>query len=130
MKHQYVNPKSDGGDATITRPSNWNAVHQYGRVALSANTTLDDTHDLVEVTCGASDKAITLPTAVGRDGRPYKVMKKDTGAGNVLLQMTSSQTIATLPRPYTLEPVLQSLEKNLITGPASNLNFSTSGTEP
>ena len=28
------------------------------------------------------------------------------------------------------EPVLQSLEKNLITGPASNLNFSTSGTEP
>ena len=28
------------------------------------------------------------------------------------------------------EPVLQSLANNLITGPASNLNFSTSGTEP
>ena len=27
IKHLFVNPKSDGGDATITRPSDWNAEH-------------------------------------------------------------------------------------------------------
>jgi hypothetical protein len=31
IKHAFVNPKSDGGDATITRPSDWNAAHtQFG----------------------------------------------------------------------------------------------------
>jgi len=27
IKHLFVNPKSDGADATITRPSDWNADH-------------------------------------------------------------------------------------------------------
>lgn len=27
FKHTFVNPKSDGGDATVVRPSNWNAEH-------------------------------------------------------------------------------------------------------
>lgn len=27
VKHRFSNPKSDGGDATITRPSNWNDAH-------------------------------------------------------------------------------------------------------
>lgn len=27
LKHAFTNPKSDGGDATIVRPSNWNAEH-------------------------------------------------------------------------------------------------------
>lgn len=27
LKHAFVNPKSDGGDATVVRPSNWNAEH-------------------------------------------------------------------------------------------------------
>lgn len=29
IKHPFVNPKSDGGDATITRPSDWNAAHTW-----------------------------------------------------------------------------------------------------
>lgn len=28
--HPFVNPKADGGDATITRPSDWNASHTGG----------------------------------------------------------------------------------------------------
>jgi hypothetical protein len=124
VKHTYVNPKADGGDATITRPSNWNAVHQFGRTALSANTTLDDTHDLVEVTCGAADKTITLPTAVGRDGRPYRIMKKDTGAGNVQIQTTSSQTVPTLPPPVTLSTRRQWIE---VYSDGANWEISSSG---
>lgn len=27
VKHAFTNPKADGGDATIVRPSNWNADH-------------------------------------------------------------------------------------------------------
>jgi hypothetical protein len=27
IRHAFVNPKADGGDATIVRPSNWNADH-------------------------------------------------------------------------------------------------------
>jgi len=27
LKHAFNNPKSDGGDATVVRPSNWNAEH-------------------------------------------------------------------------------------------------------
>lgn len=27
LKHKFTNPKSDGGDATVVRPSNWNDEH-------------------------------------------------------------------------------------------------------
>lgn len=27
VKHLFTNPKADGGDATIARPSDWNANH-------------------------------------------------------------------------------------------------------
>lgn len=27
LKHAFTNPKSDGGDTTVTRPSDWNAEH-------------------------------------------------------------------------------------------------------
>jgi hypothetical protein len=30
VRHAFVNPKSDGGDATIARPSDWNAAHVIG----------------------------------------------------------------------------------------------------
>lgn len=37
IKHAFTNLKSDGGDATVTRPSNWNADHVVsGTVDLSA----------------------------------------------------------------------------------------------
>lgn len=33
VTHAFVNPKADGGDATITRPSDWNAAHTVTGVA-------------------------------------------------------------------------------------------------
>lgn len=30
VKHAFVNPKSDGADATVARPSDWNAAHVIG----------------------------------------------------------------------------------------------------
>lgn len=42
IKHTFVNPKADGGDATITRPSDWNAVHVWPN-AIDVGTTVLDT---------------------------------------------------------------------------------------
>lgn len=37
VTHTFTNPKADGGDATIVRPSNWNAVHTFdGQLAFPA----------------------------------------------------------------------------------------------
>jgi hypothetical protein len=30
-KHRFTDPKADGGDATIVRPSNWNEPHDLAR---------------------------------------------------------------------------------------------------
>lgn len=39
--HPFVNPKADGADTTITRPSDWNANHTITGLgtAATANTT-------------------------------------------------------------------------------------------
>lgn len=50
ITHAFVNPKSDGGDATITRPSDWNAPHVFEL-------------DYVEITSNVSVTATTEGTA-------------------------------------------------------------------
>jgi hypothetical protein len=46
------------------------------------------------VTCGASDRTMTLPTAVGLSGQRRTLLKVDSaGAGKVIVATTSSQTI-------------------------------------
>ena len=100
VKHNFVSPKADGGDTTLVRPSNWNADHegspdflQLAQVATSINLTLDDTHSTVKATGGAGGITITLPTAVGRQGRRYTIVRVDVGAGDVTLDGNGSETI-------------------------------------
>src|SRR5690242_1530032 len=93
MKHIFQNAHSDGADSSIVRPSNWNAKHVYGRTPISSDTTLDDTHDLVEATGGSVGITVTLPTAVGRAGYSYKIVRADSNTGPVTIATTSAQTI-------------------------------------
>lgn len=93
MKHRFSSGKANGADSTLVQPSNWNDLHDMQVTPLSANTTLDSTYDYVPVTTGASAITITLPTAVGVTGRTYTIKKVDSGAGNVIIATTSSQTI-------------------------------------
>lgn len=93
MKHDFSSAKSDGADGTLVQPSNWNAIHVNGVTALGGNTTLDATHDHIAATAGGSGITLTLPTAVGITGRPYHIKRVDSGAGNVTIATTSSQTI-------------------------------------
>lgn len=59
---------------------------------VSTNTTLDDTHYVVLVSNGST---ITLPTAVGCNGRKYNIIR--SGTSNVLINTTLSQTISEDP---------------------------------
>ncbi len=94
VKHKFVSAKSDGGDATLIRPSNWNDDHsfEFTVTSLNANTTLTATHEVILATAGASGITLTLPTAVGTT-RSYRIKRVDAGAGNVTIATTSSQTI-------------------------------------
>ena len=38
ITHAFVNPKSDGGDTTIVRPSDWNAAHAVDTLTLVGGT--------------------------------------------------------------------------------------------
>src|SRR5690348_17432670 len=93
MKHAFSSAKADGGDATLVKPSNWNAVHIDDVQAVSTNTTLTSAHDTVEVTTGSSTITITLPTAVGIKGTLYFIKKVDSGTGSVLVDGAGAETI-------------------------------------
>lgn len=101
MIHLFSSAKADGGDATLVKPSDWNAIHVLGVTALSGNTTLTSAHDHIKATAGAGGITLTLPTAVGITGRPYHIKRVDAAAGNVTIATTSSQTIDGLTT-YTL----------------------------
>lgn len=94
MKHAFQSAKSDGGDATIVKPSNWNDSHVYSRTAISSNTSINSTHDLVEMTTGGGGITATLPDATTvTAGKPYKFIKVDSGAGAGTIATTGGQTI-------------------------------------
>ncbi len=50
IKHAFNNPKSDSGDTTITRPSDWNADHIEGSFLSLAGWTALGTLDISNVT--------------------------------------------------------------------------------
>lgn len=64
-------------------------------VAKSANYTIldTDTFYIANVTAGASDKTITLPTAADNSARVIKIMKVDGGAGSVIVDGEGAETI-------------------------------------
>jgi len=61
----------------------------------STNYTILDTdgYDTINVTTGASDRTITLPTAADNNGRKITVKKSDNGAGTVIIDGEGSETI-------------------------------------
>jgi hypothetical protein len=55
ITHTFVNPKADGGDTTVVRPSDWNAAHAVTGLAL---TKTDDTN--VTITLGGTPATALL----------------------------------------------------------------------
>lgn len=59
----------------------------------TAAYTITDSDNIIDVDTTAGAITITLPTAVGRNGREYRITKIDAAANNVTIATTSSQTI-------------------------------------
>ena len=69
IKHAFTNPKSDGADATITRPSDWNADHviQAGTITYAQIQNVSATDKLLgRVTAAAGVIEEIICTAAGR----------------------------------------------------------------
>jgi hypothetical protein len=68
IKHKFVNPKSDGADATVVRPSNWNDDHAF---YLARRTIIDDDNVGVIAYSGVT-VAVTLPVPSGNPHHPRR----------------------------------------------------------
>ena len=90
VTHPFVSGKADGGDATLVRPSNWNATHSlaYSNHAISGEDTIALADD--SVTLAAGTYGVTVPAATG-SGKPIFVYM--LGAGVVTLNRSGSDTI-------------------------------------
>jgi hypothetical protein len=90
ITHSFVSGKSDGEDAAVVRPSNWNDAHTvgYSIQTITGTDTIVATKDVV--ICGGGTYTVTLPSAAGT-GSPIYVLLN--GAGVVTLARAGSDTI-------------------------------------
>ena len=90
VTHSFVSAKADGADATLVRPSNWNANHTvtYGVHAVTTTDTIALTDDLV--TLAAGTYTVTVPLATG-SGKPIFINMN--GAGVVTLARSGADTL-------------------------------------
>lgn len=94
MKHAFTSTKSQGGDSSVVSKNEWNDFHVHAMLAVSADTQLDATHDVVEVTTGGTDKTVTLPALASVPvGRPYIVIKVDSDVGAAIVDGSGAETI-------------------------------------
>lgn len=60
----------------------------------SADYTITDSDpDIIEVTTGATDRTITLPTLADNTGRKIQIIKVDSGIGKVIIDGEGAETI-------------------------------------
>lgn len=78
VRHAFVNPKADGGDATIARPSDWNADH----VVESLGDWTDYTPTL---TASTTNPTLGSTTVTGR----YKLLDSKTGIVTISTAITT-----------------------------------------
>lgn len=94
MRHSFVSSKPEGPDSSIVSKNEWNSVHLVVPTQISADYAVLDTDDLIEGTSGASDITATLPPLASvAAGRPYEIIKVDSGAGRVILKGNGSELI-------------------------------------
>lgn len=94
MKHAFTSGVGDSGNPALVDGPKWNALHIDGQTSASGDLVLDTTHDYIRATGGSgAGITITLPTAVGITGKPYRIKKIDSGVGPVVIATTSSQNI-------------------------------------
>lgn len=105
-------------NAAITNKSNTFSAEQiftkaerHAYTSVSANTTLDTTHYVVDVDASSAAITIALPTAASVNGREYVIRKLDSSANAVTIDGYSSETIngaatKTLSTQYTTARIM------------------------
>jgi hypothetical protein len=61
--HPFTSAKADGGDATLVRPSNWNANHKRGQKMTNTSGSTKNQNDLVQLDATADDSSTGIATA-------------------------------------------------------------------
>jgi len=79
----------------VAATGSWRRLGARGVASKSAAYTTLAHDDLVNVTAGATDKTITLVTAVGNKGIEQTIVRVDGAAGNVIVDANASETILT-----------------------------------
>lgn len=119
LKHKFVSAKSDGGDTSLVRPSNWNEEHD---LVVGANKLLGryDAADgaAQEVSVGAG---LSLNSSTGVLGSVCRAWVNFDGTSN------SANISGTYSQSGTTITVTTSVDHGLQTGNAAFLDF-TSGT--
>lgn len=102
LKHAFTNPKSDGGDATVVRPSNWNAEHTLtmatgnflGRVTAGTGAVEELTPAQAR-TLADVDQAGVVGTVNTQAGTSYTLVLADKG--KVVEMNNASPNTLTVP---------------------------------
>jgi hypothetical protein len=83
------------GQGVATPLSSFDSTGSIGLnvVTLSADTTLDNTHYLVNVDASGGNKTITLPAAAGVTRRIYIIKKSDSSGNTVTIDANGAETI-------------------------------------
>lgn len=106
--HAFVSGKADGGDATLVRPSDWNASHKAASIVdtKTGNYTIADADngEILRAT-GSTAQTFTLPAASGLvAGWSIIVENRNTGsdaAGQLTITRAGADTIDGLTSIYT-----------------------------
>jgi microcystin-dependent protein len=91
LKHNFQSAKADVGDATLVRPSNWNAEHTLGIVLLNNSGS----QQLVNTVCvldPSTDDAFTT-TSVSGDKRPVVIVTTTINAGATGIVKSSGHVV-------------------------------------
>ena len=88
--HSFVNQKPDGGDATVVRPTDWNAPHTISGLATVAETGVYA--DLTgKPTLGSAAATASTDYATAAQGTKADSALQPAGNGSQLTSMTKSQ---------------------------------------
>lgn len=98
--HAFVSGKADGGDATLVRPSNWNAAHMAATTVIEdadAYSIVDADNGKVIRATGSASQTFTLPAASGLIADwAVLIENKNTGngaAGELIIDPNGSDTV-------------------------------------
>lgn len=93
VKHAFTSPKADGGDATLVRPSNWNADHVFQGLVEFPNQSLGFGVEPAALPVGVTDNWTFAGLA---DQTLIRVVTPSLASGQAILAGLEAQPVGTV----------------------------------